>query len=765
MVASSATARANAHELTTCDREPIQIPGSIQPHGVLLALELPELRIAQVSENVFDWLRRTAVDTLGRPVEAVLGSEVARKLRDAVENENGSIERNPIAIVGAGVEVDGSLRSFEVIAHRSDQSVVVELEPSPVDEATLSRWLYPMVRTFLSRLENEPSLVDVCRVVAAEVRKITGVDRVLIYRFDEGWHGTVVAEDRNDVLPSYLGLKFPASDIPEQARALYRANRLRLIPDSNYCPVLIVPAMAPGGRPLDLSFSTLRSVSPVHVEYMRNMGTGASMSISILRDGELWGLVACHNQAPLLVPFEVRTACDFLGQVLSIQVDIKSQKAEFDHRTDRQVAVSRLLIAMSEANGFVEGLLKHSETLLDVAQAQGAAILFDGNQFRVGSTPEPEEVDAIADWLDTESRGDVFATDSLAEVMPNAGDDAFKDWGSGLLAVSISQLHRGYILWFRPEVLKTVSWGGDPRKPAPSEDGRIHPRRSFEVWKETVRLKSTPWRSSEVEAADDLRKAILEIVLRRAEERAQLSAELERSNKELEAFSYSVSHDLRAPFRHIVGYAELLREEEDARISPEGRRYLETIIESAQFAGTLVDNLLAFSRMGRSSIHPVPINMQSVTRDVVQEIQAEVGARSIEWKIGELPEVEGDLMMLRLAMTNLISNAAKYTRNREVAVIQITGETHGGEAIFHVQDNGIGFDMKHVDKLFGVFQRLHRMEEFEGTGIGLANVRRIMSRHGGRAWAKGELNAGATFSIALPRQLDFGQVENQNEGL
>jgi len=763
MVVSSATARANAHELTTCDRESIQTPSSIQPHGILLALELPGLRIAQLSENVFDWLRRTAADTLGRPVEAVLGSEVARKLRVAVNN--GSIERNPIAIAGVEVEVDGSLRSFEVIAHRSGESVVVELEPSPDDQATLPRWLYPMVRTFLSRLENEPSLVDVCRVAAAEVRKITGVDRVLIYRFDQGWHGTVIAEDRNDVLPSYLGLKFPAGDIPEQARALYRANRPRLIPDANYAPVPIVPTMTSDGRPLDLGFSTLRSVSPIHVESMRNMGTGSSMSISILRDGELWGLVSCHNQDPLFIPFEVRTSCDFLGQMLSIQVDVKSRKAEFDHRIGRQDAVSRLLIAMSEGDDFVDGLLKHPETLLDVAQAQGAAILFDGHHFRVGSTPEQEEVDAIADWLGTEGRADVFAADSLTEVMPNAADDALKDWGSGLLAVSISQLHRGYILWFRLEVTKTVSWGGDPRKADPSDDGRIHPRRSFEAWKETVRLKAEPWRPSEIEAADDLRGAILEIVLRRAEERAQLSAELERSNKELEAFSYLVSHDLRAPFRHIVGYAELLREEEDARISLEGRRYLETIIESAQFAGTLVDNLLAFSRMGRSSIHPVPINMMSVTQDVVREIQAEVGSRSIEWKIGELPEVEGDLMMLRLAMTNLVSNAAKYTRNREHAVIRITGETHGGEVIFHVQDNGIGFDMKHVDKLFGVFQRLHRMEEFEGTGIGLANVRRIMSRHGGRAWAKGEVNVGATFSIALPRQVDFGQVGTKNDGL
>ncbi len=276
-----------------------------------------------------------------------------------------------------------------MIAHRSGPSVlVVELEPSPEDEATLSRRLYAMVRTFLARLDKEPTVAAVCQVASVEIRRITGVDRVLIYQFGADWDGRVIAEDRNDVLPSYLGLKFPATDIPEQARALYRANRLRLIPDAGYEPVAILPALTPAtGAPLDLSFSTLRSVSPLHVEYMRNMGTGSSMSISILRDGELWGLISCHNRDPFLVPFEVRTACDFLGQVLAIQIDAKTQKAEFDHRIGRQHAVSRLLTEMSEADDFVAGLVKHPEILLAVAEAAGAAIFHEGNCFRVGRDP------------------------------------------------------------------------------------------------------------------------------------------------------------------------------------------------------------------------------------------------------------------------------------------------------------------------------------------------------------------------------------------
>ena len=713
--------------LETCHREPIHIPGSIQPHGMLLALEMPGLVVDRASANVEEWVGKPAAAILGRPVEEALGVDLGGRLRAALAD--GSIERSPVALAGARAILPGGPRSFEAIAHRSGPSmVVVELEPAAGDEATPPDRLHARVRAALSRLEGEPSLDDVCRAAAVEVRRITGVDRVLIYRFNEEWDGTVVAEDGNGALASYLGQKFPANDIPEQARALYRASRLRLIPDADYEPV---PLVGRPGRdaPLDLSQSTLRSVSPVHVEYMRNMGTGASMSISILRNGELWGLISCHNREPHLVPFEVRTACDLLGRVLSIQVDAWERRSELEHRIGRQAAVARLLIEMAEGDDFVQGLVRRPEVLLDVTRAAGAAIYHEGDCFKVGATPAQPELEAIADWLATEDRGAVFSTDMLARQMPGAAAEAIKDAASGVLAVPISQLHRSMILWFRPEVLKTETWGGDPRKAAPAADGRIHPRSSFAAWRETVRLRAEPWRPAEVEAADDLRKAILGVVLRRAEERAQLTAELERSNQELEAFSYSVSHDLRAPFRHILGYAELLGEEEDARLSPEGRRYLGTIIESAQFAGALVDNLLAFSQMGRTTIIPTPIAMDALFREAIRAAQAELelAGRAVEWRLGPLPEVEGDVMMLRQVVTNLISNAVKYTRTRDRAVITVEGSTQGREAVFAVGDNGIGFDMSHVDKLFGVFQRLHRMEEFEGTGIGLANVRRIVN--------------------------------------
>ncbi len=278
----------------------------------------------------------------------------------------------------------------------------------------------------------------------------------------------------------------------------------------------------------------------------------------------------------------------------------------------------------------------------------------------------------------------------------------------------------------------------------------LHPRKSFETWKETVRLRSLAWRSSQVETARDLRNAIVGIVLRKAEEMADLAAELERSNKELESFSYSVSHDLRAPFRHIVGFSELLRESAGG-LDDTQRRYVDTIIESAFSAGRLVDELLSFSQMGRASLLPIQVDMNRLVQDVRHTLGPETENREIEWRIPDLGTARADPVMLRLVLQNLLSNAIKYTRTRTPAVIEMGVERRPEEAIFFVRDNGVGFDMAYVGKLFGVFQRLHRVEDYEGTGIGLANVRRIVERHGGSARAEGVAGKGATFFFSLPR--------------
>jgi light-regulated signal transduction histidine kinase (bacteriophytochrome) len=746
-------------DVAACDREPIHIPGSIQPHGVLLAVAGRDMAVAHASANL--------AEVLGVDAEAAVGSDLAKTLprlaqvvaEQAFEGPDQDEDRGAGFLKHVTFDTLAGPRSFDLATHRSAGLLVVELEEAAAGNRGSSDDLHPRLRTFVGELQTASTPEALCALAASEVRRVTGFDRVLVYRFDPDWNGTVVAEDRNGVLPSYLDLRFPASDIPAQARELYRRNRLRIIPDAAYAPVPILPTLSVRtGQPLDLSDSVLRSVSPVHVEYMRNMGTMASMSVSILVEGRFWGLITCHNKDPRRVSLPVRNACDFLTQVFALQLAARERAADAEHRLRLGAVQSRLLGYTAEEERFLDGLLKHPDELLQLGQAGGAAVVSGEHRWLIGDTPTEAEVERLAVWLGEHHREDVFATDSLAASFPEA--ERYSASASGLLAISISKVHASYVLWFRPEVVQTVRWGGDPTKPVlPAGPGpgqghpptRLHPRKSFEAWKETVRGRSLPWMAAETEAAKELRNALVGIVLRRAEELASLNEELQRSNKELEAFSYSVSHDLRAPFRHIVGYAELLRTKKAASLDEQANRYIETIIASAISAGTLVDNLLSFSQMGRATLNLLKVDMNILVHEVRLSLAGECGERRITWRVNELGFVRADPVMLRLVVENLLSNAIKYTGRREEAVIEVGHRSGESEDVYFVRDNGTGFDMAYLDKLFGVFQRLHRVEDFPGTGIGLANVRRIMERHGGRSWAEGEVDKGATFFFAFPR--------------
>ncbi|WP_349998529.1 ATP-binding protein [Stenotrophomonas lacuserhaii] len=727
-------------DLSSCAREPIHTPGAIQPYGVLLVVDPLSMRVQERAVSQAQVLEDFG-DPLDQHLDRVLGGALVpyRRHLDLLAPES--------TVFLGSVQLGRSGR-HHALAHRSETHFIIELE-EPVDgEPGSLEDLYPHIRRFMGEVEVAPDIASLCEIGARHVRDLAGFDRTLIYQFDKDWNGAVVAEDRNDRLPSYMDLRFPESDIPAQARELYRRNRVRLIADNDYRAVpLLRSAGLAGAAPTDLSLAVLRSVSPVHLQYMRNMGTGASLSVSLLAEGRLWGLVSCHNQFPRRVPYHVRTACEFIGQILSLQIALKERALAVEERIARRAIQVRLLGRMAGDEDFMAALGRDQKSLLDLTGATGAAIVHRGQCVLLGQTPGQTDVNALVDWLTRHHPAeDVFHTDALPAIWPEAA--AFAELASGVMAISISQLHDSFVLWFRAEVMRTVRWGGEPRKAA--VDGRLSPRLSFEAWKETVREQSTPWQDVDRDAAIELRTAIVDIVLRKAEEMAELNEQLLRSNKELEAFSYSVSHDLRAPFRHIVGYSELLGSSAADKLTDTEKRFLATIVESAKSAGTLVDDLLSFSQMGRSSMGLVSVDVATLVEDVRRNLVMETGGRSITWSIAPLPRVEADSSMLRLVWQNLLGNAIKFTRDSAEPTIEIGHEDNGSEHVFHVRDNGCGFDMRYVDKLFGVFQRLHHADEFEGTGIGLANVHRIVSRHGGRTWAEGEPGVGATFHFTLP---------------
>jgi light-regulated signal transduction histidine kinase (bacteriophytochrome) len=393
-----------------------------------------------------------------------------------------------------------------------------------------------------------------------EVRKLTGFDRVMIYRFDHEGHGTVIAEDRLQILSPYLGLRYPASDVPKQARKLYCLNWLRLIVDVNYQPVEILPIINPiTNSPVDLSLSVLRSVSPLHIEYLQNMGVRASMSISLIKDDKLWGLIACHHNSSKFISYEVRQACEFLGQVMSLELSSKTDSEDYEYKFQLRNIQGKILEYMSKSKTFVEGLVSYKPNLLDLVNAQGAMVCFEGNCTQLGKTPEGEDLDNLIKWLEDNLQDEVFYTNSLSSLYKEA--EKFKHLASGLLVILISRTQKNYIVWFRPEVIQTVSWGGNPSKEIkPITNGRwgLSPRKSFDVWKETVRLKSLPWKQCEIDAALELRNAVVNVVLHQADELAKLNAALQKS----EAYSRQQATHLEKTLRELqLTQAQLIQSE------------------------------------------------------------------------------------------------------------------------------------------------------------------------------------------------------------
>ncbi|SEL60284.1 Bacteriophytochrome (light-regulated signal transduction histidine kinase) [Roseateles sp. YR242] len=727
-------------QLAQCASEPIRIPGAIQPHGWLAVVALRTGQLVAHSQN---WLTLLARGSGHLPAD--LHHDVEDTLRAPIGLRHTLIDGEGPVSCGSIVVGD---RPLHVSGHRLGELAYFEVEADGHDAGTRAP-IYSLARHLVPKMQKTDSVEQLCREVVQEMKRLTGFGRCLAYRFNEEGHGEVLAEALDPGYDTYAGHRFPAADIPPQARDLYRINHIRLIADANYEPVPVQFVDQRDATSLDLSQAALRSVSPVHLQYMRNMGTLASMSVSIVVGDALWGLVSCHDHAPRHLSWQTRMACEHLGQLLSLQIEAKQE----NERVTEQLRLRQLTLAivahLADSDATLQRLMHEPGPLLRLGRATGAAVILNDNAWSVGEAPDAATLVDLGQWLSTRI-DEVVHTDRLPTEAPHLAPALGAT--TGLLAISISKLHRHYIVWFRPEIVQTIVWAGDPRKEMQvGKDQRLHPRLSFDSWREQVRDRSLPWTQGEVLAVQELRQALIGIVLRRAEELAEVATELGRVNKELEAFSYTVSHDLRAPMRHISGFVDLVLEMDGSGLTDRSRRYLAHVKEASAHAGHLVDALLDFSRMGRAALKPVSIHTDHLVEDLIAEQASQTKDRVIEWTVPRpLPRLWADPVLIQVALRNLIANAVKYTRPRDPARITITPLQTADGIGLSIQDNGVGFQMKYVGKLFGVFQRLHQTESFEGTGIGLASVRRIVERHGGQVEAWGQPDVGARFSLILP---------------
>jgi light-regulated signal transduction histidine kinase (bacteriophytochrome) len=495
--------------LTSCAREPIHLSGAVQPHGALVAFDPRTERVVQAGGNTAGLLGAPPSTLIGDTIAGILDPAILARLRERL---TATLEHNRALAPFTMSAGHGSAVS-DVTIHPSGGLIVLEFEPGygAGTEDPLA-----LVQGMMHNVQQANTVQHFCDMLAHEMRAASGFDRVLVYRFERDDSGVVVAESRDPEVDSFLGLHYPESDIPRQARALYLANTIRTIPDAGYTPAPIIPATNPAtGEPLDLSHSDLRSVSPIHLRYLANMGVAASMSLSIIMRGRLWGLIACHHRQPRFVSRRLRSAFEVFVKIASTQLEVKIVAEALQARLSAKEIHEGLVRNISQETDLAEGLIRLRPNLLDFIPATGVGLWFDGKYTGFGVTPTRQQMELLVEWLNEQRNSGVVQTDCLPLHLPEA--ERFADVGSGILALFVSKQPRDYVVWFRPEVIKTVTWAGNPNKPLDAgPDGLLmSPRQSFMAWQQSVRLHSAPWTDEEVEAAHKLRLSLLEVVLER----------------------------------------------------------------------------------------------------------------------------------------------------------------------------------------------------------------------------------------------------------
>jgi two-component system, chemotaxis family, sensor kinase Cph1 len=488
------------------------------------------------------------------------------------------------------------------------------------------------------------------------------------------------------------------------------------------------------------------------------MGVKASMSISLVKNNRLWGLVACHHESgPHYLPYDIRAACEFLGHMVSLQIGDKEASEDAAYTIALQNTQAHLVQHMSVANDVLDGLTRFRPNLNDFINAGGIAVCMDSRCVLLGNTPPEIAVWQIVEWLSQEVDDSIFVTDSLPAHYPSI--TPFTSVASGLLAVRLARSRPNYLLWFRPEVVQTVNWGGNPEKPVEVVAGssRLSPRKSFEIWKQTVTNTSLPWRACEVNAARDLRRAIIDLVLYKVDELSRLNEELTRSNVELDSFAYVASHDLKEPLRGLHNYAHFLIEDYGDQLDERGKAKLETLVRLTQRMEALIDSLLHYSRVGRAELIRIEVDLHAELADVVNLLEPRMRENNVELLVPQpLPRVRADQARVREVFANLITNAMKYNDQPD-KVVEVgyapTSDSEGNPSfVFYVRDNGIGIPEEHYDTIFRIFKRLHSRDEYGGgVGAGLTIVKKIIERHGGTIWLESQPGQGTTFWFTLEK--------------
>lgn len=662
-------------DLDDCAREPIHIPGAIQPHGVMLVADQSSQEITHAAGDVARLLGLSA--WIGRTLGEVLGDALAASIARATASSAAGAYAGRLHPPAGGV--------LDVSAHVSGGRLIVELEPG-LDPAMPAATLLAQLESAGAAFERAANLKSLCERAATEFQRLTGFDRVMIYRFLEDDAGAVLAEAKTPGLPSFLNHHFPGSDIPAQARALYVRNLVRVIPDVTYRPAPLEPAWR-GEAPLDMSDSALRSVSPVHMQYLRNMGVGASASISIVKDGLLWGLVACHHAEPKLMPYDVRAAARALAGGLARQVRAKEDAETYRERLRLRGLEDEVTSRFAGVGGLEAHLADSIRELRLMLDSDGAAAIVGRHLHLDGAHPPPEAVRRLGQWLLARGGEGPFASHCLSSVLPEA--KAFQAEASGMMALVISAEEPFILMWFRAEEVEVVNWAGNPHKAVKLGAGEtLTPRSSFEAWREAVRGRSRPWTLAEADAAARLRGLLLD---QRGHRRMRdLNQRLSDAVSEKDGLLQQKEMLLKEVNHRIQNSLQLVSSFLGLQSRASGDAVLHAAFEEARRRLNAV--ALVHRRLYRAD-QIETVDLGRYLEELVGEMQSAMGE---EWAGRVILDAQPLLVptdravTLGLVVTELVINANKYAYDGAPGPIELTLTSHLDRLQVVVADQGRG---------------------------------------------------------------------------
>jgi len=749
--------------LTNCESEPIHIPGSIQPHGFLLGVS--------TKDQIIDFCSANCEDFLGLSKEKLLGKTLFDIFSKDQSDDFSFYQREELIDRAKPFIFTFDEVSYNTTIHESGDAQILEFEPFPDETQDLPN-LYKQTRNFVSLMEQHNSLAELCNDIAVETRRITGYDRVMIYRFDEEYNGEVIAESKREDLNSFSGQKYPHTDIPVQARALYIRNPLRVITDVNYEPVPLFTRNDTGdksNKSLDLSLSILRSVSPIHVEYLKNMGVGGTLTVSLLQNNKLWGLIACHHYSAKILPHYTRLAALLQGHFLTSQIKVREVAEEFEISRATDKALMESLAILHESDSFFEDAYT-SEPFLNLANAHGFVIYQGGKLFKNGSVPADEELVKLFTLLSGKYPNSGFHTEQLTEIFPDF--EYLSKYAAGVIYHSIASGTSDGVLWLRAERRETINWAGNPHKAVVvNDDGRtrLSPRTSFALWMEEVKNKSAKWRKSELNSSSSFTYALqkfinLHYVRTQENKNRLLNDELKAANKELANLNWISTHDLKEPLRKIQIFASKVLDRENPDLSVQVKDSVERMRFAAEKMQLLIEDILAYSKTGNMEKVFEKADLTEILKKVLAELCDTVDDKNALVTFDSLPKLTIIPFQVHQLFVNLISNALKFAKTDQSPEINIEVETVKADRIkdnkatigsyyaISFQDNGIGFEKEFSTRIFDVFQRLNPAHKYPGTGIGLAICKKIMENHKGYISADSEPDEGSRFTIYFPAE-------------